>query len=91
MTRHRQIGEREQADDLPGVLLESAIVNFGETKLSASPEILSAKGDIKFSHFWKTSDKDNEALMNRNTVRVTLAAGSFNSSGPSVISARVDA
>ena len=33
MTRHPQIGERKQRDDLPGVLLESAIANLGETEL----------------------------------------------------------
>ena len=33
MTCHPQIGEREQRDDLPGVLLESAIANLGETEL----------------------------------------------------------
>jgi len=33
MTCHPQIGERKQRDDLPGVLLESAIANLGETEL----------------------------------------------------------
>ena len=33
MTRHPQIGERKQRDDLPGVLPESAIAHLGETEL----------------------------------------------------------
>jgi len=33
MTCHPQIGEREQRDDLPGILLESAIANLGKTEL----------------------------------------------------------
>ena len=33
MTCHLQIGEREQCDDLPGVLLETAIANLGETRM----------------------------------------------------------
>lgn len=33
MTCDPQIGEREERDDSPGVLLESAIANLGETEL----------------------------------------------------------
>ena len=33
MSRHPQIGERKQGDDLPGVLLQSAIADLGKTKL----------------------------------------------------------
>ncbi len=33
MTRHPQIGKREQRHDLPSVLLQSAIANLGEAEL----------------------------------------------------------
>ena len=33
MTRHPQIGQRKQGDDLASVLLQSAIANLGKTEL----------------------------------------------------------